>query len=90
MLKKLTAAVLAALSLATVTVAPTTANAWPWHPGWGYWHAGWRPGWGYWHPGWGWGWRAYWAPGVAYYPGCRSYWRWAPAEGRWVRAITCY
>jgi hypothetical protein len=49
MLKKAMLAVAAVASLATATIAPTTASALPWRPGPvrvyrpGYWHGGWGP-----------------------------------------------
>jgi hypothetical protein len=52
MFKKAVLAIAAVASLGAATIAPTTASAWPWRPGW---HGGYGPGWhgGYWRGGWG-------------------------------------
>jgi hypothetical protein len=93
MLRKLSLAAVAAVSLGAAALAPTQASAWGgWHPGW---HAGWHGDW--YHRAW-WGPRfygygpAYYGPRVSYgYGGC--YVRellptpWGP---RWRLVNRCY
>jgi len=48
MLRKLSLAAIAAISLGAAALAPTSASAWGgWHGGWhgGGWHGGWHGGW---------------------------------------------
>ena len=82
LLRKLSLAAIAAISLGAAALAPTSASAWGWH-------GGWHGGYGY-----GWGWRAprFYVGGPAYgYDGC--YVRrlvptpWGP---RWRLINRCY
>ena len=43
MFRKLSLAVVAAVSLGAAALSPTAASAWGWHGGW---HGGWHHGWG--------------------------------------------
>ena len=105
MLKKLLIGATALLSFAGATVAASSADAYPWHGGWG-WHGGYRYGPGpvigagllgvaigasLAHPYYGPPPPYYSGPGYwGYYGGCRAYWRWEPHWGRYVPAETCY
>jgi hypothetical protein len=91
MLRKLSLAAVAAVSLGAATLAPTQASAWGGYPGW---HPGWHGGW--YHRVWGprfYGYGpAYYGPRVSYgYGGC--YVRellptpWGP---RWRLVNRCY
>jgi hypothetical protein len=64
MLRKLSLAAVAALSLGVAALAPTSASAW------GGWHGGWHGG-GFYHH-WGWGPRIY-VGGPVYYGGYGGY-----------------
>jgi hypothetical protein len=84
MLRKLSLAAVAALSLGTAALAPTSASAWG-----GYWHPGWHGGWyhhGYWGP-------RFYVGGPAYYGYGGCYVRhlvptpWGP---RWRLVNRCY
>jgi hypothetical protein len=83
MLRKVSLAAVAAVSLGAAALAPTSASA---HGGWyGGWHGGWHHGW--------WGPRFY-AGGPAYaggYGGCYVR-RWVPTPWgpRWRVVNTCY
>jgi hypothetical protein len=95
MLRKLSLAAFAAVSLGAAALAPTSASAWvgP-HGGWhgGGWHAGWHGGW----RGGGWGWRGaprFYVGGPGYYGYGGCYARrvvptpWGP---RWRVVNRCY
>lgn len=102
-LKKMAVGAVAVLSLGVATMASTSASAYPWHGGWG-WRGGWGPGAAVGagllgvaigaslaHPYYGPPPPAYAGPGYwGYYGGCRSYWRWEPQWGRYVRVERCY
>ncbi len=79
MLRKTILAIAATAALAAAALAPTSASAWGWHPGW---HGGW---------GWGPGFRVYVGPGYYRYGGCMVrrwvYTPYGPAV-RWVNR--CY
>jgi hypothetical protein len=86
LLRKLSLAAVAALSLGAAALAPTSASAWGGHG----WHGGWHGGWH--HGYYGWGAPRFYAGGPAYgYGGC--YARrlvptpWGP---RWRLINRCY
>jgi hypothetical protein len=77
MLRKTILAIAATTALGAAALAPTSASAWGWHPGW--------------HAGWGWGPAFHVYVGPSYYGGCMVR-RWVatpygPAV-RWVNR--CY
>ena len=95
----------AALTLGGAILGATSASAYPWHGGWhGGYYRGYGPGPAiaagvlgvaigaslaqpYYGPPPGY----YAGPGYyGYYEGCRSYWRWDPHWGRYVRVERCY
>jgi hypothetical protein len=102
-LKKALVGVAAVATLAGATFATTAADAHPWGGGWGYRGPGPAAAIGAGllgvaigaslaHP-------YYAPPPVAYYDGpgywgyyggCRSYWRWSPRWGHYVRVTSCY
>jgi hypothetical protein len=99
MLKKILIGATALLSFVSASAAASGANAYPWH-GYGYRGPGVAVGAGllgvavgaslarpYYGPP-----PAYYAgPGYwAYYDGCRTYWRWDPYAGRYLRDVRCY
>jgi hypothetical protein len=83
MLRKLSLAAVAAVSLGAAALAPTSASAWG-----GYWHPGWHGGW--YHQGWG---PRFYVGGPAYYGYGGCYVRqlvptpWGP---RWRLVNRCY
>jgi hypothetical protein len=86
MLRKLSLAAVAAVSLGVAALAPTSASAWGgWHEGW---HGGWHGGWhhGYWGP-------RFYAGGPAYYGGYGGCYarRWVatPCGPRWRVVNVC-
>ena len=104
-LKKVVLGAAAVLSVGAATLA-TTADAAPWHGGYGggyhgggYYHGGYRGGYG---PGVAIGAgllgvaigeslaHPYYGAPPAYYDGCRTYYRWDPHWGRYVRVERCY